>query len=517
MTIPRAKLQRTYDRRQFISKLSGVIASPAIITPAHSKYPIIDGIASGDVTENSAVIWGRTNRIARMLVEWSTTPKLVNPFRTAGPLVTARSGYTGQVLIKHLPPGQDIFYRVKFGEKRNNDSRIGHLRTPSQIKDVTFLFGGDQCGGGWGINPHWGGLRLFEVMRRTNPDFLIHLGDRIYSDTPILERTSTPEGNIWKNITTPAKSLVAESVAEYRGNYSYNFLDKHYRNFCLEIPTLTTWDDHEVTNNWWPGRELTRRIMFRKGYVQNDVNILAENGRQAFFDFTPMLRFQNDPNRIYRKISYGKNIDIFILDCRSYRSANNRNHQAKPGKNTSLLGNIQVNWLKSALSQSNALWKIIANPLPVAHKRKHQRPRYDKFSNSDDGPPLGREHEIATILSHIKNQGIRNTVWLAADVHYSAAHSFHPDRAKFKDFDPFWEFISGPFHTRPGRAMHYDKTFGAERHYRTPRAPRGNIPPSAGYVYFGHGNINAKSGDLTISIRDLKNNILFQKNLYPQR
>ena len=88
MTMSRAKLQRTYDRRQFISKLSGVIASPAIITPAHSKYPIIDGIASGDVTENSAVIWGRTNRIARMLVEWSTTPKLVNSFRTAGPLVT---------------------------------------------------------------------------------------------------------------------------------------------------------------------------------------------------------------------------------------------------------------------------------------------------------------------------------------------------------------------------------------------------------------------------------------------
>ena len=73
-------------------------------------------------------------------------------------------------------------------------------------------------------------------MRRTNPDFLIHLGDRIYSDNPILERTSTPEGTIWKNIVTPAKSLVAESVEEYRGNYSYNFLDKHYKKFCLEIP-----------------------------------------------------------------------------------------------------------------------------------------------------------------------------------------------------------------------------------------------------------------------------------------
>ena len=515
MTILQSKLQKTLNRRQFITKLSGVIASPTIIAPAYSKNLIIDGIASGDVTSNSAVIWGRTNRTARMLVEWATTPNFDNAYRTAGPLVTARSGYTGQLLIDHLPSGQEIFYRVKFGDNPANETRIGHLRTPDKNKDITFLFGGDQCGGGWGINPDWGGLRLFEVMRKANPDFLIHLGDRIYSDGPILERATTPDGKIWKNIVTPEKSLVAESVEEYRGNYSYNFIDKHYKKFCSEVPTLTTWDDHEITNNWWPGRELSRRIMYRKGYIQTDVNSLARNGRQAFFDFTPMERFQSDPDRIFRKISYGQNIDIFILDSRSYRSANSKNHQAMVGKDTSLLGKIQVNWLKSALSRSKALWKIIANPLPIAHKRKHQQPRYDKFANGDDGLPLGREHEIANILSYIKKRQIRNTVWLAADVHYSAAHHFHPDRAKFRDFEPFWEFISGPFHTRPGRGMHYDKTFGADQYYRTPRAPKGNFPPSAGYIYFGHGNINAKSGDLTLSIRDLKGHVLFEKTLSP--
>ena len=94
------------SRRNFIQKASGTIVFPSVITPAYSKTKIIDGIASGDVTTNSAVIWGRTNRNARMLVEWGTTHKFDNTIRVAGPVVTSRSGYTGQVVINRLPPGQ---------------------------------------------------------------------------------------------------------------------------------------------------------------------------------------------------------------------------------------------------------------------------------------------------------------------------------------------------------------------------------------------------------------------------
>ena len=517
MAIARSNHKANMSRRQLVVGLAGLSVAPSIVTAANARTHFADGIASGDITQTSAIIWARSNKSAKMLVDWSRTPKLKNSQRVAGPMVTAKTGYTGQITLTDLPPGQDIFYRVQFGDNNASETRLGHLRTPGQNRDVTFVFGGDQCGAGWGINPDWGGLKLFETMRKTLPDFLIHLGDRIYSDKPILKRASMPDGSKWENIVTPAKSRVAESVEDYRGNYSYNFLDTHYRAFCEEVPALTTWDDHEVTNNWWPGRKLSRRIMFRKGYTQTNVNSLARNGRQAFFEFTPIQRHPTDPNRIFRKVSYGNNVDVFLLDSRSYRSQNNRNQQENSGEDTALLGQVQINWLKRALSESNALWKIIANPLPIAHKKKRERPRYDKFSNSDNGPPLGREFEIADILSHIKGQKIKNIVWLAADVHYSAAHHFHPDRAAFRDFLPFWEFISGPFHTRPGRAMHYDRTFGPKRHFRTPRAPKGNNPPSAGYVYFGHGRINAKTGTLTIGIRDIGGNSLFEKTIEPQR
>ncbi|MBK17427.1 MAG: alkaline phosphatase [Rhodospirillaceae bacterium] len=509
--------QTGITRRFFIGGMAGLAGAPAIITGASGRTRIVDGIASGDISSNSAVIWGRSNISAKMLVEWSTTPKFDKAQRVAGPMVTARTGYTGQVTLNELPSGQEIFYRVRFGDQAGNEARIGHLRTPGKNRDVSFVFGGDQCGAGWGINPEWGGLRLFETMRLTRPDFLIHLGDRIYADRPIHERASTPDGEVWKNIITPAKSKVAESVADYRGNYSYNFLDKHYRKFSEEVPALTTWDDHEVTNDWWPGRKLSRRIMFRKGYIQSNIDVLARYGRQAFFEFTPVNRHATDPNRLYRQVSYGQNVDVFLLDSRSYRSRNNRNRQTKAGSNTALLGRGQIDWLKESLSKSKALWKLISSPLPIAHERKRERPRYDKFANSENGRPLGREHEIAEILAHIKTHGVTNTVWLAADVHYSAAHHFQPDRAAFKEFDPFWEFISGPFHTRPGRIKHLDTTFGPERFFRTPRAPKGNLPPSAGYIYFGHGHVDAKSGTLTISFRDVDGKILYEKTIIPKK
>jgi alkaline phosphatase D len=168
-----------------------------------------------------------------------------------------------------------------------------------------------------------------------------------------------------------------------------------------------------------------------------------------------------------------------------------------------------------ALQQSKAVWKIIANPQPLAHVRKAPKPRHDQWANGDHGAPLGREHEVADILAFIKQQNIRNTVWLAADVHYSAAYHFDPNRAAFRNFDPFWEFISGPFHTRPGRVKNFDKTFGAEQHFRTPRPPIVNPPPSDGFLYFGHAKIDAKTGDLRVTIRDLNDRTLFSRTLNP--
>lgn len=514
------KKSGSYSRRWFLGGATGFAAAPALITPAQARPRLVDGVTAGDVTSDGAVIWARSDRIARMHAEWATDDKFRDITRAPYENVTARTGYTGQITLKDLPPGKDIFYRVRFDTAdgiTNGETATGHLRTAGPNRDVSFVFGGDQCGAGWGINPEWGGLRLFKTMRATNPDFLIHLGDRIYSDRPMNEIVRLDDDKIWKNIVTPAKQKVAETLADYHGNYSYNFIDEHYRRFSADIPMMATWDDHEVTGNWWPGRQLTFRRMQRKGYTIRSVDTLARNGTRAFFDFTPVRRNQSYPDRIYRKVSYGPLVDVFLLDPRSYRTPSDGNMQSEGDKRVTLLGAAQTEWLKEALVRSKARWKIIGNPLPLAHAPRKKKKRYDKWANADHGEPLGRERELAGILSHIKRNGVRNVVWLAADVHYCAAHFFDPGHAAYDDFMPFWEFVAGPFHTKPGRVRHLDKTFGPQRFYRTPVSPNRNGPPSEGYQYFGHAAIDAKSGVLTVSFRDLANTILYSKSIDPDR
>lgn len=94
----------------------------------------------------------------------------------------------------------------------------------------------------------------------------------------------------------------------------------------------------------------------------------------------------------------------------------------------------------------------------------------------DNGPALRRELEIAELLSHIKHRGIRNTVWLTADVHFCAAHYYDPNHARYQDFEPFWEFVGGPLHADSFPPNALDDTFGPQVRFvkgpTTPNQPR---------------------------------------------
>src|SRR5205807_5780898 len=122
----------------------------------------------------------------------------------------------------------------------------------------------------------------------------------------------------------------------------------------------------------------------------------------------------------------------------------------------------------------------------------------------DDGPPRGRELEIADLLAFIKRGGVRNTLWLTADVHYTAAHYYDPNKAAFQDFDPFWEFVSGPIHAGSFGPNALDGTFGPQLKFiKAPPAGQVNLPPSAGLQFFGHVKIAGDTGVMTVTLRDV--------------
>jgi alkaline phosphatase D len=205
---------------------------------------------------------------------------------------------------------------------------------------------------------------------------------------------------------------------------------------------------------------------------------------------------------------------------RSYRGPNAENSEETYGPSAHFLGPRQVSWLKRELASSRATWKVIAADLPLALIRIYDGDRRwgSEGIAQDDGPPRGRELEIADLLAFIKHAGIRNTLWVTADVHYTAAHHFDPDKAVFQDFTPFWEFVSGPIHAGSGNQNVLDNTFGPQVVYAK-AVPRGApfAGPADGLQFFGHVAIDGASEVMTVTLKDVADTALWSVKLEPRR
>jgi alkaline phosphatase D len=176
-------------------------------------------------------------------------------------------------------------------------------------------------------------------------------------------------------------------------------------------------------------------------------------------------------------------------------------------------------WLKRALLNSRATWKVIASDMPLSIIVYDDGPnkKGSEAVAQGDGPPRGRELEIADLLRFIKTSGVANTVWLAADVHYAAAHYYNPDKAQFGEFDPFWEFVAGPLHAGTFGPNELDNTFGPELKFiKAPGPGNQNLPPSAGMQFFGHVRIEGASGQMTVTLRDRADVALWSTTLDPK-
>jgi alkaline phosphatase D len=476
---------------------------------------------AGDPIPGAAMVWSRSDRPSRMIVSWKISER-GETHRIVGPHCLDTSDYTGRVELTGLPPGQTILYEVQFQDLSNDralsEPANGTFHTPpAGPRNLSFLWSADQVGQGWGINPEWGGMRIFDAMLRANPDFFIHSGDIIYADNPLTPLVKLPDGTLWRNIVAEGKHKVAETLDEFRGAYRYNLLDEPFRRFVSSVAQIWQWDDHEVMNNWSPSRSILDDVRYR----EKNVPLLVARGTRAFLDYAPLRPSAHETERVYRKISYGPLLDIFVIDMRSYRGPNTHNRQETEHADTQYLGRAQMAWLERDLKQSRAVWKAIASDMPLGlivgdGKDAEGRPRYEAVANGG-GPPLGRELEIARLFRSIKSNNVRNVVWFTADVHYTAAHYYDPQKAKFTDFLPFWEFVSGPLNAGTFGPGTTDDTFGIQVKFaKAPPKGQSNLAPSAGMQFFGEVQIEARTRAMTVTLRDLNGDELHKQVLAPQ-
>jgi alkaline phosphatase D len=500
---------------------SGEAWAPAVIASDAERPRLLSGMQFGDVNADQAIVWSRSDRNAIMVVEYDTTDRFANASRIVGPTATDATDFTSRVDLTGLPAGQTIFVRVKYVDPNNNsiesETLNGQFRTAPRdaSKPVRFHWSGDNAGQGWGINTEFGGVKIYEAMRKRDPDFFIHSGDTIYADGAIQARQTAENGVIWTNIVTEEVSKVAETLKEYRGRHSYNMLDANFRRFAAQVPQIWQWDDHEVTNNYSASKDLSGDAR----YTEKNVAVLAARGQRAFLEYAPMRYFkQPEEQRIYRKIAHGPLLDVFVLDMRSYRGPNSANRQALESADTAFLGNAQLDWLVAELARSTATWKVIAADMPIGlqvgdGKDAQGNDRWEAIANGDDGAPSGRELEIARLLRAIK--AVKNVVWVTADVHYCAAHFYDPANAQFTDFSPFWEFVAGPMNAGAFGPNKLDRTFGPTVVFQ--KAPAiANSSPFSGYQFFGEVLIDPATKAMTVELIDLNGVSQFSKTLPPQ-
>jgi alkaline phosphatase D len=472
---------------------------------------ITHGIASGDVTDDSAVVWSRSNRESQMHVEYDTNTNFSQPKSTnAATLTNQTTDYTAHIKLESLSPDTLYYYRVWFSTPSSSQANengalisntlTGSFRTApdpslSSAKPLLFIFAADLGGQKHCRQADNGGYSIFEKMEELSPDFFIANGDMIYAaDKCPVEGPSDEWKNIPGNFSGVADPNVnwnnTEQVRDtYLKHWQYNRADPYLQSFLQNTSMYSQWDDHEVINDFgalWPYWNSFNKD--REGYP----NIVNE-GREAFFNYSPIVRIQDDKNRIYRSFSWGPYLELFILDGRSYRSPNSM--ADLPENNKTMLGSEQLQWLEKGLMNSSAIWKVISSDIPIsvptgANASILGRDGWANGNETNFSSKTGFEREMQGLLKFLDDHNIKNIVFVTTDVHFPANILYKVDANDDGDKLIFHELISGPLSAfrfgTPGGAPipKLDMTFNPKILYE-----------EGGIFNFGYVEVQKKPGD----------------------
>ena len=355
------------------------------------------------------------------------------------------------------------------------------------------------------------------------PDFFIHCGrhDLRRRPDPRRDRLRRRRHGLAQPRDRPEKSKVAETLDEFRGNYRYNLLDENVRRFNAEVPQIWQWDDHEVTNNW----STAQGPVGRRRYTREERAAAGRARRRARSSSTRRCGCTGDDEqraRLPPASPTARSLDVFVIDMRSYRGPNTRQpaDRARP-RDARSSARAQLQWLKQAL-------QAIARDLEgdrLRHAdradrgRRHGRRRAARAarrSPTANGPPLGRELEIAELLRFIKRQRIRNVVWLTADVHYTAAHHYDPSRAQFRTSSRSGS--SSPARSTPAASARTRSTTPSARRWCSRRRRRpANYSPLGGLPVLRPGRHRGATRDLHgVAGRYRRTDAVFSQNLAPR-
>jgi alkaline phosphatase D len=419
------------DRRSFL-RVAGagagtlVVATsmPAAAAPSAKPY-FQHGLASGDPLPDRVVLWTRVSPTAASFpgsgagpvvdVRWqvATDPG----FRRVVSSGTASTGpgtdHTVKVDAAGLAPATWYWYRFVLDGVR---SPVGRTRTaPAPDSAVAGLrLGVVSC-----ANYEGGFFSPYRhLAARTDLHAVLHLGDYLYEYAPGEYGPGPAIGRTHQ----PAHEMVG--LADYRQRHALYKTDADLQALHASVPFIVTWDDHETTNDAWSGGAENHQS------TEGSYAVRKAAARRAYGEWMPIRT--PDPTTIYRRLQFGRLVDLTMLDLRSYRSqqVDAASAGAVDDPARTITGRAQMDFLKAGLVSSTAQWKLVGNPVMISPVVFPPLPATIGRPLADltgllppDGVPYnydqwdGYTADRRELLTDLQDRRVQDTVFLTGDIH----------------------------------------------------------------------------------------------------
>ncbi len=420
-------VDQTYDRRSVLrvgAATAGVVIGAGMVplaasTASAATPAFAHGVASGDPLPDGVLLWTRVTPTpdatpgsgvgpdVTLTWEVATDPAFASVVRSGTAGTGPDRDHTVKVDVTGLLPATDYYYRFALD---GAVSGVGATRTaPATDAAVSRLrFGVVSCS-----NLPDGFFAAYRYLaERGDLDAVLHLGDYLYEGGG---------GGVRQH--EPANEIL--TLADYRQRHAQYKTDEHLQRLHATVPVIATWDDHEVANDAWAGGAENHQPD-----TEGDYAARKAAAHQAYFEWMPV---RTEGDRIYRRLRFGLLAELSMLDLRSYRS-----EQVGPldpdigDPNRTIAGQEQLAWLTNGLVGSGAQWKLVGNSVMIAPLQLPPLPAAQEAALAEMIGPLeglsvnpdqwdGYQSDRRRLLTALKDNGVRDTVFLTGDIHSSWA------------------------------------------------------------------------------------------------
>lgn len=397
------------------------------------------GVASGDPLPTSVVLWTRVTPTAasrpgsgkgpRVQVRWevATDKRFRNVVRDGRFATSASRDHTVKVDATGLKPARWYWYRFTHDGVH---SPAGRTRTAPRPSDTprNLRFGVVSCS-----NLQAGWFSAYRHLAdRDDLHAVLHLGDYLY------EYEADGYGMGMANVPVrphrPRHEIVA--LADYRQRHAQYKTDADLQRLHAKYPFIVTWDDHESANDAWrdgaenhnegEGSWPRRRAHAHRAY--DEWMPVRMNGTARLGDGT----------RLFRRLQFGRLAELSMLDLRTHRDQQvglaptpvPSPDAAASDPDRTITGRRQMDWLKQSLGSERAQWKLVGNPVMITPVSFAQVPHdlIDPINDVTgilprDGAPYntdqwdGYTDDRREVFEHIRDEGVKNAVFLTGDIH----------------------------------------------------------------------------------------------------